>query len=324
MIVKRPFSFLIASIIVASQLLNASDNNVDKTNQSSKEVKLPDFKIRLEKSDLRARKFDPETYSTECKKYISLVAAEETFTGSKESLRYRLFTPKPNISKKVPLVIFLHGYGDQNENAENIQLRHPQCMTFISPENQKKAPCFFMAPRLNGGKHWGGVIETYEDGMPQMAAFRVDKPTDTQVTLVELISKLIKDNPGIDPERIYLTGLSSGGSGCFSIAYNFPGHFAGLIPVCAGHPRLLDQTKKTHKLAIWAFVNRNDEEEVRKACGLILDKYKALGGEVHYSTYTDQGVGGHSAWNWAYAEPDLIPWLFKQKRIKVKDVPAAW
>jgi acetyl esterase/lipase len=38
---------------------------------------------------------------------------------------------------------------------------------------------------------------------------------------------------------------------------------------------------------------------------------KAAGADVKYTEYP--GVG-HNSWDNAFAEPELLPWLFKQKR----------
>jgi acetyl esterase/lipase len=40
------------------------------------------------------------------------------------------------------------------------------------------------------------------------------------------------------------------------------------------------------------------------------DALKAAGGRVQYTEYP--GVG-HESWLKAYTEPDLVPWLLKQK-----------
>ena len=45
----------------------------------------------------------------------------------------------------------------------------------------------------------------------------------------ELISTLM-----VDPERVYLTGLSMGGYGTWSLAAAHPGRFAAIAPICGG------------------------------------------------------------------------------------------
>ena len=274
-------------------------------------------KIKLEKSQLRAKTFDVNDF---IKKTGSLVPKlkEDSFTGTQGDLSYRFFEPKDLMKgKKVPLVIFLHGFGDQNSNHEWVQLRHPQCLVFVDPDNQKKTPCFFLAPRLNNSyPYWGGAKVSYPEGLPQLPVYRQSEPTAPQQTLAELIIDKMKKHPEIDPERIYLTGLSSGGAGCFAMVENFPHHFAAIMPICCGSEKTLDLCQTRQKIGIWAFYNKNEEEESRRCCGLLCDRYKAWGGDVSLSTFEDSGVGGHSAWNWAFAEPKLIPWMFSQKRAK--------
>ncbi len=285
------------------------------TDPSAELKALPDYKVKLEKSDLRASRFDPGDFEKATRALEGKIGEERSFTGSRTGMPYRLYEPDEKVrkGKKLPLVIFLHAPLDVNE-----PLKHPQFLAFIDAKAQKDDPCYLLAPRLKSGKFWGGFEVVYPPGAPQQKLFEERKATASQEALMELIAALMKDHAEIDPDRVYLTGLSAGGSGCFWVAEMFPRHFSGLAPVCAGTLKCYQSVVTPQKLAVWAFVNRGDEEETKKTCGLLLDRCKGWGGKVQYNTYTDQGVGGHSAWNWAYAEPHLANWLFKQKREKPK------
>ena len=49
--------------------------------------------------------------------------------------------------------------------------------------------------------------------------------------LVELLDAIIK-NYDVDEDRIYLTGLSMGGSGSWRLAADHPDRFAAVVPIC--------------------------------------------------------------------------------------------
>ncbi len=71
-----------------------------------------------------------------------------------------------------------------------------------------------------------------------------------------------------------------------------------------------ETARRVGKTPVWIFHGADDPavpvEESRK----MADALKAAGGSVEYSEYP--GVG-HQSWLKAYAEPELVPWLLKQK-----------
>jgi predicted peptidase len=68
------------------------------------------------------------------------------------------------------------------------------------------------------------------------------------------------------------------------------------------------------RIAVWSFHNVSESAEVRKWGDAALAKIARMGGKVRRTTFESADVHGHNAWEWAYAEPDLAAWLFKQKR----------
>jgi len=102
-----------------------------------------------------------------------------TIYGEKRSIPYQLFVPKKSRSK-VPLVVFFHGMGERgNDNIKSLAVRDP--LIFITPRNQKKYPCYFIAPQHpNGGKGWIGGIN-----FPSRSSYMVK----------ELVLELIHTHP---------------------------------------------------------------------------------------------------------------------------------
>lgn len=135
-----------------------------------------------------------------------------------------------------------------------------------------------------------------------------------------------------DRSRLYLTGLSAGGNGTWSLAFRYPDRFAALIVVAGWiselqstttgvlYPAIAPRTvadpfaavaQRVSKLPIWIFHGEVDPrvpvEESRKMAAAL----KALGANVRYTEFA--GVG-HNAWDSAYGSPGLFEWLFQQKR----------
>lgn len=65
------------------------------------------------------------------------------------------------------------------------------------------------------------------------------------------IDHLIETYPRIDPERIYLTGLSMGGTGCWKFAEKYPEKIAAMIPIASSATYVFDCAKP--ELPIWSF-----------------------------------------------------------------------
>ena len=65
----------------------------------------------------------------------------------------------------------------------------------------------------------------------------------------------------IDPNRIYITGLSMGGFGTYQIVSRYPDYFAAAAPIC-GHGNRIENTvafqKAFAKIPVWAFHGDRD------------------------------------------------------------------
>ena len=226
---------------------------------------------------------------------------EDIFFSPTYAMPYRYFVPEgviPGI--KVPLVVFLHGVGEGGTDNRTQLSRHQQPMVFVQPENQTRYPCFFMAPQLNEKGPW--------------CSASLAKPTTEMQLVVDIIDDMIERYPAIDENRIYITGLSSGGNGAFEALARFPGKFAGAVPVSAGWPLGTTITRHRQHVAVWAFYNTDEGQAMRDQCDELMEKTASLGGIARATSFKAKRVRKHHAWKWAYAEPDLIPWLFSHRR----------
>lgn len=118
----------------------------------------------------------------------------------RQELGYALHVPLKSEEKK-PLLIFLHGSGENGSDVEKVKIHGP----FKYLKNHD-LDFFVLAPQCPEGQQWNPDI------------------------LYELILKIQKEN-NIDANRIYLTGLSSGGWGTYSLALKHPEMFAAVMPV---------------------------------------------------------------------------------------------
>lgn len=287
--------------------------------------------VKAIKSELPL-KFDPAPF----KEKTALLRDElekGLYISADYALPYRVFKPKGLKEKqKVPLVVFLHGLGEGGKD-NNSQLKHPQVLSFCLPDSQAKNPCFLVAPQLNqNGEFWIGE-KTIQRQNPrdlhpsEKTAKGKNRPAPTaaQEALMEMIAELIKDNPGIDPDRVVVTGLSSGGCGCYALLYHFPNHFSAMAPICAGSKEIAERyLVSRQELGVWGFFNRDESQRTKDGMDLCLLQLEKHGADTRRTTFDSPDIGGHAAWEWAYAEPKLIPWLFAQKRKKAAGTKPRW
>jgi predicted peptidase len=113
----------------------------------------------------------------------------------------------------------------------------------------------------------------------------------------------------IDPQRIYLTGLSMGGYGTWDLLARKPDLFAAGVPVCGGGGE--STAGKIAKIPILVFHGDLDNTVPVSRSRTLVEALKKAGGHPKYTEYA--GVG-HNSWDKAYADPKLMNWLFQQKK----------
>ena len=220
-----------------------------------------------------------------------------------ETLPYRLFVPpKLDSARKYPLIVFLHGAGERGDNNKS-QLRNAEVLRFIGDDVQAQHPCLLLAPQCPAGHQWAEVPWGLETPQPTP-----EKPSLPMRLLLELLDRLDGEFP-IDPQRRYATGLSMGGFGTMDILARRPDYWAAAVAVCGGDvdARLNDVAK----IPLWVFHGSADKVVPPARTRNVVEKLRAAGAQPQYTIYP--GVG-HNAWTRAYADPDLVDWLFAHKR----------
>ncbi len=225
---------------------------------------------------------------------------KQNFTdASGDSILYRFLIPDGyDSNKKYPLVILLHGVGERGDNNES-QLVHG-AKAFATPEARKKYPAFVMVPQCPKGKTWS----PFRVRKPELRS----KPTKIMTLLLAALQD-VKKNYSIDADRLYMTGLSMGGFGVFDIMMRHPEMVAAAAVVCGGgDTAFVSQIKN---IPLWMFHGANDNIVDPTFSHIMIDALEKLGSTPKYTEYP--GVS-HDSWNNAYAEADLLPWLFSQKK----------
>jgi len=218
-----------------------------------------------------------------------------------KSLPYRLFVPRDYDPKQeYPLVIFLHGAGERGTDNRK-QVMNLERIPFAHEANQRKNPCFVLAPQCPPESRWVEVDWGAD------AHVQPQQPSEPMRLLLELLPKL-KLEFGIDSDRLYVTGLSMGGYGTWDLIARHPRLFAAAIPICGGADH--ETARRIAHVPVWAFHGDKDTVVKPERSRGIVEALKKAGGKPRYTEYP--GVG-HNSWDRAYAEPELMEWLFSKR-----------
>ncbi|MDB5313527.1 MAG: esterase [Gemmataceae bacterium] len=223
-------------------------------------------------------------------------------------LPYRLLKPAdPEPGQKYPLVLILHGAGERGtDNAKQLiwywDAKKPTVLT--RPE-VAAAKAFAVIPQCPDGKQWVDV--PWAKG-----SYKSPKISDPLRLALDLTESLVKDLP-VDPDRVYVTGMSMGGYGAFDAVQRRPDLFAAAVPVCgAGDPA---KAKAIAHVPVWAFHGDQDGAVPVSGSRDMVAALKTAGASPRYSEY--KGVG-HNSWSPAFEEKEFWMWLFAQKRAAKK------
>ena len=183
---------------------------------------------------------------------------------------------------KYPLLIFLHG----TVKSKKMTFYHREKIRteIFSPQND---PFVYAAP-----------IKLEIDWDPKK---------------IKDVIENIKKNINIDPERIYLTGLSMGGRGSFIVASELTKTFSAIMAVSPHHGpysyvKLAHKLKKLPILITHGEIDKVSSFQVSKKMS---DSLKSLGGNVIFKPRKNIG---HNSWYEPYKDSTNIKWLLSWKK----------
>lgn len=229
-----------------------------------------------------------------------------TAVVERRTVRYMVYLPADfSPDRSWPVILFLHGAGEGGSNGllqTNVGLgpairRHPE-----------RVPAVVVFPQSPRGHPWRGAS------------------ADLALRALE---RSIEEFHG-DADHLYLTGVSMGGYGTWRLALEEPHRFAAVVPICGGLdvparrrlpqvvdldaplPRAyLDAAHQLRHLPAWMFHGEEDDIVPVSESRVVVEALRQVDAPVRYTEYP--GVE-HDAWDPAYAEPQLMPWLLSHRR----------
>ena len=217
---------------------------------------------------------------------------------------YRLFTP--NATGRLPLVVYLHGSGGLGtDNLKQMGLGNTfGTRVWALPENQKRFPCYVLAPQTDRG--W----MRYGDPTPgDSVAKLIPGLGDGARVAFEIIDALRRELP-IDERRIYVTGQSMGGGGTWHMTAHRPRFFAAAVTCCGSVTS--ENGVESADTPLWNF---HGDADKTVAVAVSRDRIAALRKAGAHPLHTEYAGVGHNVWEWAFTEPALPGWLFSKRRV---------
>lgn len=228
---------------------------------------------------------------------------KETLVVGTDTLKYRILYPENfDATKKYPLVFFLHGRGESGNDNEK-QLTHGAKM-FLTAEFRKNFRAIVVFPQCAEESYWANVEIEAVDTKRFFTFVKGGKPTKSMALLLKLTDKMAKAST-TDQTKIYVGGLSMGGMGTFEILRRRPSTFAAAFAICGGDN--VANVRKYKRIPLWIFHGGLDDVVSPQFSYGVYRELKKLDHEPKFTIYLK---ANHNSWDSAFAEPQLLPWLF--------------
>ena len=228
----------------------------------------------------------------------------DIFVHQKDTLPFRVLLPKNfNPQKYYPLVMVLHGSGERG-NDNKAQLFHGAKL-FQEDKFRAQHSAIVVFPQCPENSYWASVKRDYTTSLEKKYTYATMPPQYNQLEMVEALMRFLENKYTIDPKRRYVGGLSMGGMGTFELVSRNPDYFAAAFPICGGaNPNWATLLSKT---PLWIFHGEKDDVVWVEHSKRMYKALKEIKAPVKLTLYPEVK---HDSWHNAFADPNLMPWLF--------------
>jgi hypothetical protein len=292
------------------------------------------FSFRESSPGVKTNKYHDMT-GWESSPYTQGNLRRKTGTADKFVMNYRLLKPNGYTStytQGYPLIVQFHGA------VERANCYYTSCYhatpSYTVAANSPPAPKTATHRLLNndhnlnvGGKQYldarnlAGTRKPNDPSMPARAfpgfvlipqMFNIWDSLQVQDVIRTV--RLIAAKYRIDPDRIYVQGLSIGGYAVYEAMKRASWLFAAALPMSAVWDANIfkqNQQAKVAHVPVWTFQGGKDTRPSPTYTQTLINNLKKAGSVVRYSLYSTYG---HVIWTKAYSEPDYFSWMLKQNK----------
>jgi len=253
-------------------------------------------------------------------KNLQLEPFHSTLTHTER--QYWLYLPRDYGAddRRWPVMLFLHGGGERGEDPEKVLRNGPikevaggRDLPFVilapqMPSRPSSAPPPGRREPWPAGKRKPMLRETLGVERRHGPLGPPNGWHESQQDLLHIVDSTLSEYR-TDLDRVYLTGLSYGGYGCWYMASHTPERWAAVAPLCgAGDLDLVHQIGAT---PVWVFQGGRDDLVLPEWTLATADALDRAGGNVRVTVHEDLG---HDCWTRVYGGQDVYDWLLSHKR----------
>lgn len=227
---------------------------------------------------------------------------DRTVSVDGKDYAFQVYVPRKPIEGGKPVILALHGGGERGSDG---LIQTEVGLAGAIRRNPDRWPAIVVFPQAPKDALWMGA------------------PAKVAMAALAQAEKEFRT----DPDRVYLAGLSLGGNGVLRLAYEQPGRFAAVVPVCpfvgpfrglapiAAVPPDGDSyaalATRIAGLPVWLIHGDADVVVPVEHSRNLAAALKAVGAAV---TYKELAGVNHNAWDPGFGDEALPPWLFQQRR----------
>ncbi len=203
-------------------------------------------------------------------------------------LNYWLYLPSEydaQSSKRWPLILFLHGFGERGDSLPDLERVKIHGIPKVL-ENGKDLPFIVVSPQCPQQSWW-----TLQTG-----------------NLKVLLERIIAEY-WVNPAQVYLTGLSMGGYGSWSLGAAYPEWFAAVAPICGGG--VSSNVSALKRVPVWAFHGAKDTVVLPYRSQEMITALQKADADVRLTIYPD---ADHDSWTATYNNPELYDWFLSHQK----------
>lgn len=182
-------------------------------------------------------------------------------------------------TQRWPVILFLHGAGERGNNLESVRKVGLPAVAAGRPA----FPFILVCPQCPAENWW------------------------SPAPLLDILDEVARQYH-VDPERVYLTGLSMGGFGTWSLLAEQTGRFAAAAPICGGgDPR---EAEFFRDVPVWVFHGEKDSTVPLVRSQEMVDALRRFNAPVGLTVYPNIG---HNSWDEAYRNDRLYDWFLANR-----------
>lgn len=232
--------------------------------------------------------------------FCSNAMAQQTAQVTPSKIGYLEYLPEGYSANKnrYPLVISLHGIGEKGTSSTDVNAIKESAKKVANAglpryvKNGTKYPFILISPQLKSSQsRWTG-------------AYVMD--------VINYVKKTLR----VDNSRIYLTGLSLGGGGVWSVLSEYPDFFAAVVPICSGYSVVSAACKiASADVPVWAFHGDRDYTVSYRVSEKMINAINACSPQPSpRAKFTIFPGMGHNTWDRTYKETSALTWMLGYKK----------